>query len=136
MRVLVVSAAALMLALPAGAMAQSASPSATPSAPASGATPGAGSSAVPMDQGSAGTSGERFHRVDAMSQERLRRSLEQAGFTNVHILDSAYLVQAQGSNGETVTMVIDTAAPAAAGGSAGGAAGGATGSTTGTATGK
>ena len=78
-----------------------------------------------MDQNSAGTVGSRFHGMDAAGQDKVRKSLEQAGFTNIRILDSAYLIQAQGANGEAVTMVIDTAGPggAAASGSSGGMGG-------------
>jgi len=119
MRMLAVSAAALALALPAGAMAQSTTPS-------TGSTSAAPSGGVPMDQNSAGTVGSRFHGMDAAGQDKVRKSLEQAGFTNIRILDSAYLVQAQGANGEAVTMVIDTAGPggsAASGSSSGGMGG-------------
>ena len=128
MRVLVMSAAAALLALPVGALAQSTNPSATPS---TGASP----SAIPMDQNSAGTVGGRFHRVDPASQEQVRKSLEQAGFTNVRILDSAYLVQAQGANGETVTMMIDSASSMASGSSGGMMGGGMMGGTGSTTTG-
>ncbi len=117
MRVLVMTATAALLALPVGALAQSttANPSAAPSAT---------SSATPMDQNSAGTVGGRFHGSPAMSQDQLRKSLEQAGFTNVRVLDSAYLVQAQGANGEMVMMMIDASGSMASGSSSGGMMGG------------
>lgn len=135
MRVLVVSAATLMLALPAVAMAQATGGStATPS---KGTSP----SNVPMDQNSAGTVGSRFRGIDPASQEQIRKSLEKAGFTNVRILDSAYLVQAQGANGEMVTMMIDTAGGVGAmsgssgsGTTSGTGPGGSTGSSAGTTT--
>lgn len=116
MRVLVVSAAALMVALPAGAMAQSTN---TPSpgsstGSAAGSTAASPSGGVPMDQNSAGSVGSRFHSMDAASQDKLRASLEKAGFTNIRVLDSAYLVQARGANGEMVTMMIDTGGSGAA----------------------
>lgn len=117
MRVFAMTATAALLALPVGAMAQSttANPSTAPSA---------APSAIPMDQNSAGTVGGRFHGSSAMSQDQLRKSLEQAGFTNVRVLDSAYLVQARGANGEMVTMVIDSSGSMASGSSSGGMMGG------------
>ncbi|MBP2311113.1 hypothetical protein [Azospirillum soli] len=113
MRVLVMTATAALLALPVGALAQSTT-----------ANPSAAPSATPMDQNSAGTVGGRFHGSNAMNQDQLRKSLEQAGFTNVRVLDSAYLVQAQGANGETVTMMIDSSGSMASGSSSGGMMGG------------
>jgi hypothetical protein len=57
------------------------------------------------------------------SQERVITALEAAGLTNVSILNTAYLVQAQTQQGEMVTMVVDTARLAAAAAGAAGTAG-------------
>ncbi|GAA0566353.1 hypothetical protein GCM10009416_00380 [Craurococcus roseus] len=43
----------------------------------------------------------------AMGQERLRQQLTQAGFRDVQILDTAYLVQARTQDGNTVLMTIN-----------------------------
>lgn len=43
----------------------------------------------------------------AMGQERLRQQLAQAGFRDVQILDTAYLVQARTQDGSTVLMTIN-----------------------------
>lgn len=68
----------------------------------------------------------------AMTQSQLRDSLEKAGFKNVTILDAAYLVQAQTSQGDSVMMTINP--PSIAGATASQATTGsaATGSGTGT----
>lgn len=48
----------------------------------------------------------------AMSQQKLRSALEAAGFTQISIIDSAYLVRAQTEDGNNVVLYID---PPAAG---------------------
>ena len=48
----------------------------------------------------------------AMSQQKLRSALEAAGFTQINIIDSAYLVRAQTEDGNNVVLYID---PPAAG---------------------
>jgi hypothetical protein len=56
-------------------------------------------------QGSAQSkSGAASH---AMTQQKLRSSLEQAGFKEVTIVDAAYLVQAKTSDGDEVLMTIN-----------------------------
>lgn len=42
-----------------------------------------------------------------MWQERLRQQLTQAGFRDVQILDTAYLVQARTQDGSVVFMTVD-----------------------------
>ncbi|MFO1039631.1 MAG: hypothetical protein U1E45_22535 [Geminicoccaceae bacterium] len=42
-----------------------------------------------------------------MTQQKLRSDLEKAGFSNVNVLDAAYLVQAQTSDGNRVMMFIN-----------------------------
>lgn len=65
----------------------------------------------------------------AMGQERLRQQLSQAGFRDVQILDTAYLVQARTQDGSVVLMTVNppNTAPQASGASAspgGGSSGG------------
>src|SRR5690606_21851054 len=48
----------------------------------------------------------------AMSQQKLRSALEAAGFTQINIIDSTYLVRAQTEDGNNVVLYID---PPAAG---------------------
>ena len=67
-------------------------------------------------------------RIQAMTQDKLRGSLEKAGFKDVTVLDAAYLVQAQSPDGDQVMMFIN---PPSSGGSSAGA-GGTSGSTAGT----
>lgn len=43
----------------------------------------------------------------AMTQQKLRKSLGDAGFQNITIVDAAYLVQAKTKDGETVVMMIN-----------------------------
>lgn len=42
-----------------------------------------------------------------MSHDKLRQSLEQAGFKNVTVVDATYLVRAQSPHGDQVMMLID-----------------------------
>ncbi|WP_434620926.1 hypothetical protein [Azospirillum sp. B2RO_4] len=46
-------------------------------------------------------------QIQAMTQDKLRKQLEQAGFKNVTIIDAAYLVQAQTQDGNQVFMTIN-----------------------------
>lgn len=46
-------------------------------------------------------------QFQAMTQDKLRKQLEQAGFKNVTIIDAAYLVQAQTQDGNQVFMTIN-----------------------------
>jgi hypothetical protein len=43
----------------------------------------------------------------AMSQQRLRQQLTQAGFQDVRIVDAAYLVEAKTQDGNTVYLMIN-----------------------------
>lgn len=54
-------------------------------------------------------SGRDRMRAEGSARERgeLRRDLRQLGFSNIQIIDSAYLVQARTRDGRTVYMVID-----------------------------
>lgn len=45
--------------------------------------------------------------MQAMSQDKLRQQLTKAGFSNVKILDAAYLVQARTEDGNDVRMMIN-----------------------------
>ncbi|MDF1585037.1 hypothetical protein [Marinimicrococcus flavescens] len=42
-----------------------------------------------------------------MSQEKLRSQLEKAGFSKIEIIDAAFLVRAEGPDGDKVLMYID-----------------------------
>lgn len=46
-------------------------------------------------------------QTSAMSQDALRKQLQQAGFKNIQVIDAAYLVQAQTQDGNTVFMTIN-----------------------------
>lgn len=50
---------------------------------------------------------ETHSQIQAMTQDKLRKQLEQAGFKNVTIIDAAYLVQAQTQDGNQVFMTIN-----------------------------
>jgi hypothetical protein len=45
--------------------------------------------------------------VSAMSQQKLRQSLQQAGFKDINIVDAAYVVHAKTQDGNFVVMYID-----------------------------
>lgn len=63
-------------------------------------------------------------QIQAMTQDKLRKQLEQAGFKNVTIIDAAYLVQAQTQDGNQVFMTINP--PSQMSGSSSSSSGGAT----------
>jgi hypothetical protein len=46
-------------------------------------------------------------QVKAMSQQKLRDSLQKAGFQDIKIVDAAYVVHARTSEGQMVVMYID-----------------------------
>ncbi|SMF23536.1 hypothetical protein SAMN02982917_1156 [Azospirillum oryzae] len=59
-------------------------------------------------QKSGSTAATQTHsQIQAMTQDKLRKQLEQAGFKNVTIIDAAYLVQAQTQDGNQVFMTIN-----------------------------
>lgn len=81
----------------AGALAQS-----QPQQGSSGSQPGGSAgSAQPSPQG------QNMARPMAMTQDRLRQTLSQAGFQDVRVVDAAYLVQAKTKEGDTVLMMIN-----------------------------
>ena len=69
----------------------------------------------------------------AMSQDKVRQVMRDAGFTNVQVLDASYLVSAQTKDGDRILVVLNppmmdrTGAPATTG-STGGASSGSAGS--------
>lgn len=52
------------------------------------------------------TQGQSSH-MSAMSQDKLRKTLQQSGFTDIQIVDAAYIVHAKTSDGNMVVMYID-----------------------------
>ena len=58
-------------------------------------------------QGQSSASSQQSPKIQAMSQDRLQKSLEQAGFKNVTVVDATYLVEAQSPHGDRVMMLID-----------------------------
>ena len=82
----------------------------------------------PGQQGTSG-SGQQDSKIQAMTQDKLRGSLEQAGFKNVIVLDAAYLVQAQSPHGEQVMMLINPPAIMSGSSGTGGATAGGSGGT-------
>jgi hypothetical protein len=63
---------------------------------------------VGINPNAAGRAGEGITRAD------VREAVEQAGFTDVRVLDGMYAVRATGPDGETVTMMVVAAPPSAA----------------------
>ena len=61
-------------------------------------------------------------QVKAMSQQKLRESLQKAGFQDINIVDAAYVVHARTNDGQMVVMYIDPPS-AMRGGATTGAAG-------------
>ncbi len=51
--------------------------------------------------------GQQKQQIQAMGQEKLRSNLQKAGFSNITVLDAAYLVQADTSDGNQVMMFIN-----------------------------
>ncbi len=111
-------AAALGLALAGPAFAQS-----TPNAggAASGGTQASGSKMSGSQAGNSQPGAGQQTQMQAMSQDKLRQQLTKAGFSNVKILDAAYLVQARTEDGHDVMMMIN---PPASGTQTSGAMGG------------
>jgi hypothetical protein len=46
-------------------------------------------------------------RAKAMSQDKVRQTLSQAGFQDVKIVDAAYFIQAKTKDGDTVMMILN-----------------------------
>jgi uncharacterized membrane protein len=68
----------------------------------------------------------------AMTQDKVRQVMKDAGFTNVTIMDAAYLVQATTKDGDQMLVLVNAPmmqAAAQTSGSQGGSSGGTTGST-------
>jgi len=57
--------------------------------------------------GAASQSSARETNMTAMSQGKLKKSLQQAGFKDIEIVDAAYLVHARTDDGHMVVMYID-----------------------------
>lgn len=53
------------------------------------------------------TKGAQAQQPQAMSQEKLRQTLQKAGFEDIRVLDAAYLVEARTQDGTWVTMMVD-----------------------------
>ena len=88
--------------------------------PAGSASTGSSASASSDTVGSSASSGQQ---AKAMPQTKLRDTLEKAGFKDVKIVDAAYVVTAQTSEGARAMMYINpasaasTSSPAASGSS-------------------
>jgi hypothetical protein len=50
---------------------------------------------------------QQSQQFSAMSKQKLRSALEQAGFSQINIVDAAYVVRAKTKDGENVVMYID-----------------------------
>ena len=53
------------------------------------------------------SAGTPHRNVRAMTQQRMRTALEEAGFTQIRVLDAKYLIQAKDDSGNTVFMSIN-----------------------------
>lgn len=72
-------------------------------------------------------------QASAMSQDTLRKQLQQAGFKNIQVIDAAYLVQAQTQDGNTVFMTINPPTMSGSSGAGASQTGSGSGSTSGSA---
>lgn len=79
--------------------------------------------AADQQQDQSTASASQDDQTRAMTQERLLKSLQGAGFTNVTVVDATYLVRAQGPDGNRVMMLIDPPAPGTGGSASGGSGG-------------
>lgn len=89
-----------------------------------------GQDAAGVAKPDAGDAAMTFTQAQVERSERVAKSLETAGYTEVQILDAAYLVMARNASGEQVVMYVGTpgaSAEAATGGSAGETGAGTTG---------
>ncbi len=109
---------AMLITAPA-LVAQAQAPTTGGSAPSSSGASGtsSGTSSGPGHSGQA--------RPTAMTQDKLRQTLQQAGFQNVQILDASYLVQAKTKDGDPVVMIVNP--PAMSGMAGSGSASGSSG---------
>ena len=97
---LIAAAAALGVGLAGPAFAQS----------SQGSQSGSGSSSSQGQQQSQSPGQKKEQgqsQQQVMGQERLRQQLTQAGFRDVQIVDTAYLVQARTQDGNTVLMTVN-----------------------------
>ena len=99
-RLLLISATAMVLTLPAAAQQSSSSPSSTsnPSAASSSNAPSA-------TQSSQQTKADQ--RKQIVSAQEVQQNLQKAGFKSVEVVDAAYLIHANTKNGDFVLMLID-----------------------------
>ncbi|HEY0834277.1 MAG TPA: hypothetical protein VGE72_10260 [Azospirillum sp.] len=79
--------------------------------------PGAATSA------SGGGQGGQASQTALRGQQQVREDLTKAGFTNVQIMDAAYLATGKTKNGDEITMMIDPTATTASSGMSGGQSG-------------
>jgi hypothetical protein len=98
---LVTSAAAALLVT--GAVAHAQSSSSSSSATSNPASSGAAASQQQATGGSQGGA----DRMRAMSQDKLRQVLSQAGFQDIRVVDAAYIIQARTQDGDTVMMFLN-----------------------------
>ncbi len=90
-------------------------------------------SGTPASSSSQSTQPSSNATPKAMSQDRARQIMKDAGFTNVQILDATYLVQASTKDGDQILMVLNPPAMSRSGVPATtGAAGASSGSSPGT----
>jgi hypothetical protein len=66
-----------------------------------------------------GNTGSDSQTATAMTQQKLQSDLKKAGFTNISVLDAAYLVQADTSDGNQVMMLINPPTGSAGAGGSG-----------------
>lgn len=119
-----ITAAVLALATPALAQQSGSGQTGSPGSPQSQQQQQRGQQ-MPQSQtqGSQSTQGAGS-ASQAMTQSKLRETLQKAGFRNVQIVDAAYLVQAQTEDGQPVMMVINPPSTAGSAMAPGGASAG------------
>lgn len=77
-----------------------------PAAAQSGSSAGSSIGSSSAAQKGSQAQGQSSH-ISAMSQDKLRKTLQQSGFTDIQIVDAAYIVHAKTSDGNLVVMYID-----------------------------
>ncbi len=90
------------------------------------AAPAMAKSTNQSNQQGKSSSGQTNPQIHAMNQEKLRTNLQKAGFSNIKVLDAAYLVQADTSDGNQVMLFINP--PSTSSGAQASATGGSDGS--------